>query len=208
VIYQVEPWEIWPRKETPGYQRGSPFRSGYQDTLNRLDKELRHLGAREVVIQVRTKRENIRLDGQIRSDATMTHPGVIIAFKRHGKHPMSMACDACRGWQDNLRAICFTLERLRLADIYGVTSSGEQYRGWEALPPPGAQPIRAMTKEQAADLIAKLSGIPQDLILGDKDVRVAAVRVARVKVHPDKGGSAADAAEVSVAADLLEKAKP
>ena len=205
MIFTVQPWDKWPRSETPRHQRGFPFKSGYQDTLDKLDRELRHLGTREVVIQVRCKREAIRLNGQLRGDAVLEHPGVILSFKRQNKHPMSMACDACGHWQQNIRAIVLTLERLRLADLYGVTQSGEQYRGWEALPPPGAPELRAMTKDQAADLIAKWSAIPQDVMLADAHVLKAAIRIARVKAHPDKGGSAADAAEVSVAAELLEK---
>lgn len=202
IEYSMQPWEKWPRKETPGYNRKSPFKSGYQDTLDKLDRELEHLKALDVVIQVKATRNAFRLDGRLRGDATVSHPGIILTFKRQGR-AISMPCDACEHWQDNLRAIALTLERLRLADLYGVTQSGEQYRGWEALPPPGAS--AAMTREAALDLIAKWSGIPQATIESGPRHKAFAIREARVAVHPDKQvGTAEDAARVDEAARILE----
>ncbi len=200
--YSTQPWEKWPREETPEWDRGYPFKSGYQDTLNRLDKELTALNAKEVVVQVNVKRADIRLDGQLRSDAKVLHPGVILSFKREGRD-ISMPCDACKDWKDNLRAIALTLERLRLADLYGVTQSDEQYRGWEALPPPGAQ-AQGMTREEALDVLAKWSGISQAAIDTNPRLRPAAIREAKFNAHPDKGGSAEASVAVEQAAKILE----
>lgn len=202
IEYSIQPWEIWPRKETPAHRRGAPFTQGYQQTLNQLDAELTKLKAKDIVLQLKVKRGDIRLDGGLRQNATTSHPGVILSFKRDGR-TITMPCDACTSWQQNLRAIALTLERLRLADLYGVTQSGEQYRGWEALPPPGA--VQVMTKDAAADLIAKWSGVPQDLLLTNPRMRTAAIKEARFAVHPDKGAKAEDAAQVSQAAGILEE---
>jgi hypothetical protein len=65
----------------------------------------------------------------------------------------------CVKWTDNVHAIALTLERLRLADLYGVTSRGEQYAGWKMLPGPitagpGAAPTMSM--EDAARFAAGL----------------------------------------------------
>lgn len=204
--YITEPWETWPRKVTPSYQRGRPFKSSYSMTLSDMDREMRHLGAAQCVIQMKVKRSDIRADGLPRETMTATEPGVILTFDRGGRS-ISMPCDACNHWQQNLRAIVLTLERLRLAELYGVTSNGEQYRGWEALPPPGAPAAeQAMTVEVAADIIARLSGVSQVLICGHGPIlREAAIKQARINAHPDKGGKPDDAALVGQAAELLKK---
>jgi len=46
-----------------------------------------------------------------------------------------MPCDSFKDWEANLRAIALSLERLRAADRYGVTTEEkEQYIGWLRLP--------------------------------------------------------------------------
>lgn len=75
---------------------------------------------------------------------------------------------------------------------------------WEALPPPGAS-SRAMTKEDALDVIGKWSGIPQANIAATPRIRSFAIREARINVHPDKGGKPEDAAQVDEAARILEE---
>lgn len=204
IRYFAEPWTTWPRKKTDSYSRTSPFKAGLQDTLSILDRELRHLKAETVILQLDADRLQVRQDGVIRETTTTRIPGVIVTISRPGKPPMTLPCDDCRKWQDNLRAIAKTLEHLRGADRYGVTASGEQYRGWEALPPPGGGSL-AMTLDAALDLIGKLSGIPQHTIQSNPRLRTAAIREARVVIHPDKGGRAEDAAMVDEAARILEK---
>lgn len=206
VRFITEPWEAWPRAETHPIDRRSPFQASYGSTLELLGKELRHLETEQCIVQVKAKRSDIRADGLPRESLTALHPGVILTFDRKGSRvPITMPCDACRSWQDNLRAIVLTLERLRLAELYGVTNNGEQYRGWEALPPPGRQAEASMTLEKALDIVARLSGISQDLIKEDSTIREAAIRRARINAHPDRGGKAADALEVGQAAELLKQ---
>lgn len=204
IEYSIQPWETWPRKETPSYNRKTPFKSTYQKTLDQLDTEMGHLKAKGVVLQLKVNRGDIRLDGRLRNDARTSHPGVILTFKRDGR-TISMPCDACKTWQDNLRAIVHALEHLRGADRYGVTQSGEQYRGWEALPPPGA--AKVMDRAAALDIIAQWSGIPQTNIEALARVRTFAIREARINVHPDKGGDNEAAAQVDEAARILEAEK-
>lgn len=204
--YLTEPWDTWPRKATPSYNRGKPFQASYSSTLGALDREMRHLGAAQCIIQMKVKRGDIRADGLPRETMTTQEPGVILTFDRKGRS-ISMPCDACNHWQQNLRAVVLTLERLRLAELYGVTSNGEQYRGWEALPPPGAPAAeQAMTVEKALDVIARYSGMPQDLIRTSPKWRESALKEARIAVHPDRGGFHPETAkEVGQAAELLKK---
>lgn len=117
-------------------------------------------------------------------------------------------CDDCQNWTDNVHAIALTLERLRLADLYGVTSRGEQYAGWRMLPGPitvhqGDKP--AMSIEAAADFVARVDGLctAATLISNAIQWRVAYRRVA-ARLHPDAGGSSADWSTLQDAARLMD----
>ena len=132
--FTFRPIERWLGPETIRRRR-STFRSGYTQTMNLLDRELRHLRAARVVIQLALSEADIRLDGLPRASARPTHPGVILAFHSN-QHDIDLqyAVDAFDRWEDNLRAIALGLEALRKVDRYGVTKHGEQYRGWVQLP--------------------------------------------------------------------------
>src|SRR5215831_4271915 len=77
---------------------------------------------------------DIRNDGWPKSSARPTQPGVILSFTtKQGR--IVMPCDSFKDWEANLRAIALSLERLRAADRYGVTTEEkEQYIGWLRLP--------------------------------------------------------------------------
>jgi hypothetical protein len=205
--FHLEPWTIWPRPKTQNRPVKSPFSRPYARSCDILVYELGRLKVDECVIRL----NSVTRGGQYKSGLpletlrTESEPGVILEFNRAGK-PLVLPCDRFRAWQDNLRALALTLEHLRGADRYGVTQSGEQYRGWEALPPPGAPTAeQAMTLERALDIIAKWSNAPQDLILRMRDFREVAIKEARKCTHPDKRGNAEDAALVGQAAELLKK---
>jgi hypothetical protein len=198
------PLGIWPG--TPAKFRGrSKFRAGYGDTLKLLDRELRHLRAKNVVIQLALTSRDIRLDGMPRVGARPTHPGVILAFdSKHG--PLSYPCDVYSEWEDNMRAIALSLEHLRAVDRYGVTRQGEQYRGWTALPAPREMP-RRMTKDEAAGFISKLiggDGQTAEEIMGDPETRATAIRAAQFKTHPDREGDPEQFRKVQEAKEVLE----
>jgi hypothetical protein len=142
-----------------------------------LDKELRALGARRVVIQLALQEGNIRLDGWPRAAARPAHSGVVIAFEsKHG--PLKYHSDQFTGWQDNLRAIALGLEALRAVDRYGITRRGEQYQGWKALPAGESSDV-----ERGRDLIRQYGSIPEAL----------------KATHPDHGGDAEDFQAVQAA---------
>lgn len=150
----------------------SRFQASYQDTMDLLHRELRHLDAKNVVIQLALRDDQIRLDGLPRSGATPEHPGVILAFdSKHGA--LKYASGAFRYWKDNLRAIALGLESLRRVDRYGITKRGEQYTGWKALPS-GSQAESDL--ERGRVLIAEHGG----------------VKAAKRATHPDAGGDADD----------------
>jgi hypothetical protein len=170
------PIEVWPHGSTPAHARRSRhvFRAAWSDTLNLLERELRHLGARNVVIGCGLREQDIRNDGWPRSGArVLEHPGVEVSFDSpHGR--LVYATDVCAWWEHNVRAIGLGLEALRAVDRHGITRRGEQYAGFKALTAGGPSPERGAT-------IVGLHG---------------SVRAALRATHPDHGGDPADFADV------------
>jgi hypothetical protein len=187
------PIHQWPGPMTPANHRepGYRFKATWSSTIELLGLELRQLGARDIVLQLDLEERDIRLDGLPRAHANPGHPGVILAFEAPSVGPLQFACDTYQWWETNVRAIALTLQALRAVERYGATKTGEQYRGWQALPPP-AVPGEAMTLKQAARFIAEHSTaggyfVELDDVLGA--YRQDAYRAAARRLHPDAGGS-------------------
>lgn len=157
-------------------------------TLADLDSELWQINATDVVAQLDlvNGERAIRQDGQIRADARSASPAVVLTFKRNGA-ALVFATDHFTRWEDNLRAIAKGLEALRLLERYHINQSGEQYRGWLALP---ASTQAVMTTEQAAKRVAVQASIgDMASVLRDRTVARDGIRKAKSIAHPDAGGS-------------------
>jgi hypothetical protein len=186
------PIHAWPGPMTPTSQRlpGWQFKARWPSTIELLDLELRQLHARDIVLQLDLDERDLRRDGLPRANARPGHPGVILAFDST-QGPLQFACDTYQGWETNVRVIALTLQALRAVARYGATKTGEQYRGWQALPPP-AQANGRMSVEEAARFIAEQAtagGCPvaPDDVIGP--FRQDAYRAAARRLHPDSGGS-------------------
>ncbi|MDE9364564.1 hypothetical protein PZ938_03020 [Luteipulveratus sp. YIM 133132] len=171
----------WTGPATPADQRRpyGTFKASWQDTLDLLDRELRHLGATEVVIEADFRESDLRLDGMPRSGARQpANPGIRIAFEsKHG--PLVYATDSCAYWQHNVRSIALGLEALRAVDRYGITRRAEQYAGWRQI-----EAATAAAMMDAADARRVLLGAIGDTHQGlDSDDLL--VRRARRRAHPD-----------------------
>lgn len=203
--YTVRPIDVWPGAlRTDSQRTGAQFTANWGDTVDLLDRELRALKARNVVLMLDVTDRDVRLDGQLRADARPGHPGVIIAFDSvHG--PLKYATDLYNrgawrrqghipGWQCNVRAIALGLEALRKVDRYGITKRGEQYTGWKALgggtPMPAGGGGFASIEDAIAFLHEHAPGIEWDH--DDRDAVTRAYRVAAKRLHPDVGGSPED----------------
>lgn len=145
-LITYRPITIWPGKRTQHRQRAK-FTAKWSQTLELLDRELWHIGAQSIVLQMECDERDIRRDGVPRSDARPRGPGVILSFERGRSGHVSFPCDRYSDWQDNVRAIALSLEALRSVDRYGVTQSGEQYRGWAALPDRSYESVDWLKKE-------------------------------------------------------------
>lgn len=171
------------------------FRASWQNTLDLLDRELEHLQARNVVLQIDVPEAAVRLDGMLRSTAPdPAFPGVRVAFESvHG--PLTYATDAyerqysdgLKGWQANVRAIALGLEALRAVDRYGVSRRGEQYRGWRQLEAGTGSAPTHMTRDRACRLLSELSGVTVTPDESQQSLR-ARLRSARGAAHPDRNG--------------------
>lgn len=170
----------WPGTPTPPARRKGPqFRSSWSQTLTLLEDELRHLRAKDIVIQADFTARDIRQDGWPRADARKpSFPGVVVSFQSN-VGPLTYATDIYSdgyfwrsqvgsrgepgfkegasiplpGWQANVRAIALSLEALRAVDRHGVTKRGEQYVGFGALPRATLALDAPMSVEEAADVL-------------------------------------------------------
>lgn len=194
------PLDRWRDPETRGREHAR-FKASYQSTLDLLEREVDHvrkLNAHEVVIEVVAAESAARLDGGLRVNASVYHPGVVVSFEsKHG--PLRYATDRFPHWHDNLRAIALGLEALRKVDRYGIATSGEQYRGWSALPP--GQPIAvgaAMTIDEARRVLA-FSAVEE---LHVESIEWQFRRMAK-EHHPDVGGDPEMFRRITAARDVL-----
>lgn len=189
----------WGRPETIERQSGHRFRAGWFDTIDLLTAEVERLDGGVIAIQVDADPSDIRLDGMLRSRARVGFPGVKVSFEsKHG--PLTYATDAYDHWQANVRAIALGLQALRAVDRYGISSSGEQYRGWSALTAGPAE--KTLTVDEARGVLADASGLLTTDLTNSHAVRSAWKQASR-RAHPDTGGTADAFRLITAARDVL-----
>lgn len=185
-----------------GGRRHSPFKASWTRVLDDLEREMRHLGAKDIIIEAETTLDWIRNDGWPYSSAKFSGPSIAISFtSKHG--PMRFECGTYWDWQDNIRAVGLTLESLRAVDRYGATKTAEQYRGFSALPA-SIQGAEWLSVEDAMRFLCKV-GDGELLSVLPKDLRQV-YHFAAKKAHPDAGGSEQLMDKVNRARDFVEAA--
>jgi hypothetical protein len=185
----------------------SPFSAAWGSTSDLLDKELRLLGASDVVLQVDIDEADFRIDGQPRANARRLSPGVAISFTTRNAGDLMFTCGRFSRWEDNVRAIALGLEALRTVERYGIVQSDEQYRGWQALPPGTPMPAAKMTVEEAVALLREQSGWRGAFDPYADRIHIdVAYRGAAKRNHPDQGGDPEMFRRITEARDLLKGA--
>jgi hypothetical protein len=181
---QFVPIDRWPGQPTKN-RKQSPFRSKLSDTYRLLEKELRQLGCKRLIVQCDCPANMIRQDGLPRANARMG-PGVILSFdSKHGQ--LSYPCDTFQHWDCNIRAIALALQALRAVDRYGVTKRAEQYRGWQPLPPPASSANEFSSWQAAMWFLCQVANVKPPADGKSIDIE-AVIRRAQMNTHPDKGG--------------------
>lgn len=216
---EMGPLREWPGTLTPeGKRQSANFRSSYtagsyqrnrtplSTTLTDLKRELKAVNAKEVVMLIALESGQFRNDGRPRASALPDHPGIVLSFvTKIGQQ--SYPCDTFTRWQDNLRAIALSLESLRKVDRYGVTTNGQQYRGFLAIEGGIAMPSAITSEAQAFDVILKSAG---DELLDPNWMQmpalVKAIRLAKRLNHPDLGGNASAMQRINEAEAFLRAA--
>ncbi len=166
----------------PGARKRSPFDSHWTTTLDDLERELRMLNARGVILECDVLEREIRNDGMLRADARPSTPVVRLAFTTPKHGDLVYPGDRFNRWKDNVRAIALGLEALRKLERYGIAGRSQQYLGFKALPA-GRAPADLMSTDEAYDIIVSAPKLG-----GNADIRTPALawRSARIAAHPDK----------------------
>ncbi len=193
--YEIRPLGGWDRPITDPRTGSGTFRADWESTLDLLGREVELLGAQLVVVQIDAKDAELRRDGMLRSRVNVRFPGVKVSFESH-HGPLTYTSDAYEprwggdppGWQANVRAIALALQALRAVDRYGVSSRGEQYRGWTAITAGGRG--ATMSLEEAAALLAggDHTALTKAQILAQPNLADTVYREAVKIYHPDRGG--------------------
>jgi hypothetical protein len=193
ITVRCRPISTFPKAETPDWKRKrSQFRSQWGVTLDELRHELAHLRAKDVVLELDIREDEIRIrDGWPKSSARPRSPRVVLSFTIPDVGGVRYPCDTFDDWGDNVRAIALALEALRSVDRYGVTTKHEQYAGWKALP---GSTVTVMTTMEAAEVLAahQTFATANDILRGHNIARDAYLRAVK-RAHPDMPtGSAKD----------------
>lgn len=199
--FEIRPLGLWDRAVTPMDKRQSArqFRAKWTDTVKLLTREVGILGGKIVAVQIDVTDGQIRRDGMLYASARAASPAVKVSFdSRHGA--LTYATDEFDHWQANVRAIALSLEALRAVDRYGVSHSGEQYRGWAQLTSGSAE--ETLTRPEAARLLADAAGVDPASLVSEASIK-AAFRAAAQLAHPDRGGDADAFRLITKARDLL-----
>jgi hypothetical protein len=180
----------WPAHRTPtapsDRTAGSAFRASHPDTMDELEHELDTIGAKEVTIEIDMEQRELRRNGEpFASARARTTPGIVLHYTSKDGRAVTMPCDRYHTWQANVRALMLTLRALRAVDRYGATSSGEQYRGWTALP---AITMPSMSTAAAARKLVSFAGgrDSESDVLGSAARCRDVLRKAMAATHPDK----------------------
>lgn len=173
----------------------SPFEASWSVTVELLARELRNLHATTIVVELDLSEGDLRVDGLPRANARIGSDAIRISFQsKHGPLRYETGQFASRGyrglngWQSNIRAVALALEALRKVDRYGVSTRGEQYKGWGQLPMSTDPADAIQTREQAQKVINFYGG----------DIRTA-LRA----THPDRGGDETEFRKVMRAKEVL-----
>ena len=177
--------EGWPRAKSHEVKRARFGDHSVSEGRRVLADQVRLFGGEDLIISSNLE---LRLDGNPRSNQKQpADRGVAIFFKRKDE-PVALACDIYTTVEDNLWALCRTLDALRQIERDGSPSLiNRAFKGFAALPDPDARKWwEVLNLHETAS---------------DQEIKAAYFRLAR-QHHPDAGGDAVTFDQVQKAYDL------
>lgn len=166
------PLPAWPYATRP--KQRDQFDSTWSQTLALLQSEIEIVDGRDPIIGIVADYSQFNLDGQLRGNAKVNHPGAEVSFESGGRR-LVFYTDAFGVLQSNLRAIALGLKALRAVSRYGITEGlGAQYSGFASLTSGGPDPVRGKVLVE----------------------RHGSVAEALKRTHPDQGGDPRQLADV------------
>jgi len=177
--------EGWPRAKSHEVKRARFGDHSVSEGRRVLADQVRLFGGKDLIISSNLE---LRLDGNPRSNQKQpVDRGVAIFFKRKGED-MALACDIYTTVEDNLWALCRTLDALRQIERDGSPSLiNRAFKGFAALPDPDARKWwEVLNLHETAN---------------DGEIKTAYIRLAK-QHHPDAGGDAVTFDQVQKAYDL------
>lgn len=179
--------DSWPSGRTPTTKRKSAtFKAPYNKTLDGIERELTRIGAKDAIVEVDIAMRELRRTGEpLARAAVRSTPGIVLRYTSKDGRAVTMPLDAFDEWHDNLRALYLTLVALRAVDRFGATSSGEQYRGWQALT---SITTPSMSTAEAARKLVSFAGgkDSESAVLASASTCRDVLRAAMARTHPDK----------------------
>lgn len=192
----------------PAARKPSSFRKAGAALVDELRSELALLEPTDVVLlEAGWSERHLRADGMPRADAPKQpgDPAVVLRVPSAEHGPLVYRCDAFDGTWANLRAIHLTMQAQRAIVRYEAAEAHQPYTGWQALPPgrsAGSSVVAPMTGDEARAALLLATSV-YDSWPTDVQEQVRLVRIARVRSHPDTGGSVEQFDRVQRAAAVL-----
>lgn len=189
----------WPagRPRTDRHRRArSKFETTFARARDELVRELKLLGARNVVLStnIALRRDGLPLAGQRQPD----DPGVAVYFSRTTKGVERQLCFACDRWEkveDNVWAVCKTIDALRGIARWGTGDMIDAaFTGFQALPAPPVMVDRRAWWE--------VLGVDRDF--EERNVHYRYLELSR-RHHPDRGGDPKVMEEINSAYDDFKR---
>lgn len=178
-------WPTGRPRTNPDRRESARFKTTFAIARDELMREIARLGGRNLVISTNVP---LRNDGlPYATYRKIDDEGVAIYFTYKNK-AMCFACDRWNKVEDNMWAICKTVDALRGVARWGTGDMLEAaFTGFTALPPAQEQEARSWW-----------------VVLGvDRDDSIEKIRNAYLRLrgqhHPDRGGDAARFMEVEQA---------
>lgn len=185
----------WPlaRPRTAHRPVNRSFKASFAGARDECLRQVRLLGGRGCVVSTNVPLKRDGFPSSVKWGETTADPGVAVYFLRDGRE-LCFACDRWLHVQDNMHAICLTIEALRGIARWGTGDMMEAaFRGYAALP----------ERSEASEWWRPL-GVAMNA--SEEQVREA-YRLLVKKHHPDAGGDAELFARVRAAWEEFQRQK-